>query len=141
MEMAAEQAVWDLATQQLKTGTSFVFAARGQSMRPSIPDGSQVTLIPLNNPVRPGDVVLARREEQVVLHRVLAYREGNWILKGDLNDATQRFRPEEIIGRVLSVRHGDRVQRYDTPFGRLRALFWLQISRRTPLWRRFRRLF
>ena len=139
--MTRERAIWDLAAERLEAGHPFTYTARGQSMRPTIPDGSVVTVAPLQEKIRPGVVVLARRGDLVVLHRAIRQEGECWILKGDLNDATQTFHADEIFGKLVEITHQEKTRRYDTLRARLSDGFWLQISRRSPLLRRITHFF
>ena len=65
-----------------ETGTVRVRAA-GTSMWPMIPDGAIVTLVRLEGPVRPGQIVLMDWGGVPVLHRVLRAVEGAVYTMGD----------------------------------------------------------
>ena len=91
----------------------------GRSMLPLIRDGDLVLVAHGHAAVRQGDVVVFRREGELVAHRVLrVYGSGagkRFLTKGD---NALRLDPllsaEEIVGRVLDVRRGDRQMSLDT---------------------------
>lgn len=74
-------------------------------MRPTIPDGSLVTLGPVApGAVRVGDVVLVQVGDGASLHRVVARWAGLVWTKGDLNPWRDPPVPAaSVIGRALSV--------------------------------------
>lgn len=133
-------ALWELAAQRLASGRPFELRARGDSMRPTIPDGALVTLAPLGTRgVRVGDVVLLQVGEGAVIHRVVARWGGLVWTKGDLNPWREPPMPEaSVVGRVIAVRQGDRTAR-DEGLGAavlraaLTAAAWMpRRRRRTP---------
>ena len=102
-----------------RAGEQHLIPITGRSMRPLIRDGDLVLVAHGHADVRQGDVVVFRREGKLVAHRVLrVYGAGTgkrFLTKGD--NAPQ-FDPllgaEEIVGRVLAVRRGDRQMSLDT---------------------------
>lgn len=79
--------------------------ARGASMRPAIPHGAAVHLIPTRE-ARPGDIVLATLPSgEPVLHRVTRVRGTRIILRGDsLLRADPAISVDAVIGVVDLVR-------------------------------------
>jgi len=88
------------------------FTARGNSMRPWIPDGSSVTIAPMDTP-RVGDIALALFHGQPILHRIFEVKAQEVVLGGDLNGAVQRCNREDIVGVAVSCQ---------TPQGRRKKL-------------------
>jgi hypothetical protein len=63
---------------QFSSGPAVTFTARGGSMTPLVTDGQEVSVYPMPRPefLVPGDVVVARVEGRVYLHKVLAVDQG-----------------------------------------------------------------
>jgi hypothetical protein len=100
----------------------------GGSMLPLIRDGDHVLVAHGCAGVRRGDVVVFRREGQLIAHRLLRVYGGDaeptFVTKGD--NAAQFDPPlsaDEIVGRVLAVERGDRYMSLDTTTWRV--LGWL----------------
>lgn len=98
-----------LAAQVLRSGTPLRLVARGLSMLPTLWPGDRLTLEgQALDRVREGDVVLFVRDGRFFIHRVLRTSDagGNVCLtRGDaMPDADAAVRPEELLGRVVSVR-------------------------------------
>ena len=95
---------------------------RGESMLPALWPGDVVEIesCSLDN-VRPGDIVLAQRDERLVLHRLVACRRPTgFLLRGDcVPSPDPLLPPEALLGRLVS-RGGDG---QETPAGALRQ--WL----------------
>ena len=104
---------------QLRAGYLVDFIARGNSMRPWVPDGSAITLAPMDNP-RVGDIALAIHCETPILHRILKIDGETLFLGGDLNGAVQTRTRQEVFGVAV---------RCVTPDGKHRTL-------RNGLWNR-----
>lgn len=83
------RAAIDLAGELLARGRTVRYRARGRSMWPTILDGDRLTLAPVTEPVRTGDVVFLPTDDFGLAHRVVA-RAGRWCcVKGDA-----RVRPD-----------------------------------------------
>lgn len=82
----------------------------GDSMWPSLRAGDVACVEPLAGEPRPGEVVLARLPEALVVHRVLACDAGGCALRGDNSDgADPRVPVSQVLGLVRRVRRGGRV--------------------------------
>ena len=79
----------------------------GDSMWPSLRSGDQAGVEPLEGTPRPGDVLLARFDHALVLHRLTRWESGVVALRGD-NTATEDppLAPSRVLGRVRQVRRG-----------------------------------
>ncbi|WXH33557.1 hypothetical protein WA016_07564 [Myxococcus stipitatus] len=76
-------------------------------MWPSLRSGDLAGVAPLTREPRPGEVVLARFDDALVLHRVQALRQGHWSLRGDNAPGEDPpIAPSRILGTVLRVRRG-----------------------------------
>ncbi|MDD5371246.1 MAG: S26 family signal peptidase [Anaerolineaceae bacterium] len=101
-----------LATDILQSGNGLRFKALGTSMRPFILDGDLVEI----EPVKPeeldcGDVILCRLHPYLlVLHRVVAIRDGAYIVQGDA-----LVRPDGIVSSSDIVGRAHRILRDNQP--------------------------
>jgi len=107
----------------LRAGRPVRLRARGQSMRPFIPDGSEVLVVPLDSPPCVGEVVLVQVAGELALHRVVevfpAAGRRYVRTRGDARRTPDPPLPvESILGRAAEVRVGDRTIRLDTVPGR-----------------------
>lgn len=93
-----------LVREALSLGRSVTIRARGHSMRPLIPDGSLVEIVPLPRSPRVGDVLALGRGRHLVVHRVHAVTEAGVVTMGDGGAKPDRpFEPCEILGIVRRV--------------------------------------
>jgi signal peptidase len=78
---------------------------RGDSMWPSLRSGDLAGVEPLAREPRPGDVVLARFDHALVLHRVKRCEAGVLALRGDNSPSDDPpLPPSRVLGRVCRVR-------------------------------------
>ncbi|MCP3142182.1 S24 family peptidase [Pyxidicoccus xibeiensis] len=83
---------------------------RGDSMWPSLRAGDLAGVEPLEREPRPGDVVLARFDHALVLHRVRRCEAGAVVLRGDNSPAEDPLLPcSRVLGHVRRVRRGGAV--------------------------------
>ncbi len=83
---------------------------RGDSMWPSLRAGDLAGVEPLAGEPAPGEVVLARFDHALVLHRVRRCESGVLALRGDNSPAEDPPLPRSrILGRVRRVRRGGAV--------------------------------
>lgn len=97
-----------------QAGEEHWIPVRGTSMLPLLRQGDQLLVAHGRQDVRRGDIVVFRREDGLIAHRVLRVmsHQGKLILrtKGDnvleLDPASDE---DELVGRVLQVRRGELV--------------------------------
>ena len=121
-----------LAKQLLREGKKIEIPVKGGSMRPFLFDGETVVVAPVgvDCPLRKCDIILAETSTgQVMMHRIREISPAGIRMKGDGNlYQSELIRPEDVMGRVLSVvRHGKTISLY-TPLGLFLARIW------TPVW-------
>lgn len=99
-------------------------------MYPSLRDGDWVFVNP-SAPVRAGHIAVFERDGTTVVHRVVSVRLG--LEMGDACRHANRFRPEQVLGRVVALARGGHTIDLTTPHrawvtGRLRwirSVGWL----------------
>lgn len=121
-----------LAKQLLREGKKIEIPVKGGSMRPFLFDGETVVVAPVgvDCPLRKCDIILAETSTgQVMMHRIREISPAGIRMKGDGNlYQSELIRPEDVMGRVLSVvRHGKTISFY-TPLGLFLARIW------NPVW-------
>ena len=121
-----------LAKQLLREGKKIEIPVKGGSMRPFLFDGETVVVAPVgvDCPLRRCDIILAETSTgQVMMHRIREISPAGIRMKGDGNlYQSELVRPEDVMGRVLSVvRHGKTISLY-TPLGLFLARIW------NPVW-------
>ena len=121
-----------LAKQLLREGKKIEIPVKGGSMRPFLFDGETVVVAPVgvDSPLRKCDIILAETSTgQVMMHRIREISPAGIRMKGDGNlYQSELIRPEDVMGRVLSVvRHGKTISLY-TPLGLFLARIW------NPVW-------
>jgi len=99
----------------LAKGVPFRFKARGFSMHPFIQDEDVVTVLPMEGKQpRMGEVAafFHPHTRKLVVHRILARRDGGYLLRGDNTPESDGLIPSEgLLGRVARVeRNGQRVR-------------------------------
>lgn len=111
-----------------KTGSLKVYI-NGSSMLPSLRPGDYVLVEACQaGSLRPGEILVARREADLVTHRLLGQAAQGWLLKGDASAlADEPIPAEAILGRVVAlVRDGKQISLDRTDWqSASRRLFWL----------------
>ena len=99
----------ELALELLARGEAVRVRARGASMRPWVRDGDVVVLQAAASP-RVGDIVLLRRGDFGLLHRVVARRaDGRCCVAGDaLPRADGWFLPEDLVAVAVAIERDGR---------------------------------
>ena len=101
---------WRLVHGDLEPGESVFLTVQSGSMLPSMPVGSRIEVgVVAGNAYRVGDVVVFRRGDRLVAHRLLfgwTAGPGGWFLqRGDGVSPAGFLRPGAILGQVRAV-HG-----------------------------------
>ncbi len=112
----------------LKEGKPIRFFAQGRSMWPWIKAGDLVRIVPIDGPLRRGDVVLIERSPgDVLLHRLMEHQEGQLRLQGDhRNQDDGWFDRSQAIGKLAAIERKGRAIR----ISRFRALLLSRFLRR-----------
>ena len=110
---------------------------KGDSMWPSLRAGDVACVEPLVGEPAPGEVVLARLAEVLVVHRVLQRDASGYVLRGDNSDAEDpRLPSSRVLGRVRRVKRGGEVLEQDRwDVGPRRVGRWrVVVKRRLASW-------
>jgi len=94
-----------LAQDLASKGELVRFVTHGASMAPSIPSGSEVTVVPCaREDVRPGWVVMVRSPQGILVHRAVAGTNGALVLWGDAMPSPDGpLDSFEMIGHVVAI--------------------------------------
>jgi signal peptidase I len=99
----------------------------GHSMLPLLRAGDQVQVAATSSYVL-GDLVLFQQSGQLIVHRIVAHsgqvtavdESPTWICQGDnCTMADPPITPSQILGKVVTLRRGDAIQRIDSWWWRL----------------------
>ena len=93
-----------LVADVLRRGGRLRLQVRGESMLPTLWPGDVVEIASCSlDDVRPGEIVLARRDGRLFLHRLAAPCTPNgFLLRGDsMPGPDPRFPPEALLGRLV----------------------------------------
>jgi signal peptidase I len=129
----------------LESGNSVELPASGYSMFPTLRPGDKVLISPVteNIPPVPGDILIIKDDNILVLHRLIEIRkdiEGNivFITRGDsMNESDSPARGDQIVGIVYSFRRNNKRRslrcRNPTKHGynlnRVRLWIWGKVKR------------
>jgi len=100
----------DQARQQLARSIPLEIRMSGSSMRPAIEDGDLITILPVSDTIRPGDIVLYQsRFDTAVIHRVIridrSSSERMVVTRGDASSQNDLPVPlHRILGVVKGVK-------------------------------------
>ncbi len=97
-------------------------------MWPWIKAGDLVRIVPIDGPLRRGDVVLIERSPgDLLLHRLMEHQEGQLRLQGDhRNEDDGWFDRSQAIGKLAAIERNGRAIR----ISRFRALLLSRMTRR-----------
>lgn len=129
-----------LASEILADGKILRFRANGFSMSPFIRDGDIIDVQPDSaERIRKGDIILCRYEpDRLLAHRVVQIdgegSKSKYIIQGDaLYQPDGIISSEQVLGRVVAIRHDGKHMRIDFLPGRVYTIMWIKIA---PLGRR-----
>lgn len=106
-----------------QAGETHYIPLRGSSMLPLLQDGDHVLVSHNRDEIQFGDIVVFQRVDGLVAHRVLRVDTSGdrrtLRTKGDnALGLDPKMNEEELVGKVLLVRRGDRKMNVDTPVWR-----------------------
>ena len=103
--------------EELERSGSLVFTNKGRSMMPLLREDRDLMVIEKKGPERckKYDVVLFKRGEKYVLHRILQVRAKDYYIVGDNRRQGEYVRDEQILGVLTQVVRDGKTIRMDDP--------------------------
>lgn len=120
----------------------WVSTVEGHSMMPMLRQGQDIIVVeqkPLK--IKKYDVVLIRRENKLVLHRVVKVYKTGFLFVGDNSFYKETINYEQIIGILKEFYQGDKLISVDNKKYRRYAFFRVHTYYLRLFWFRFRNLF
>lgn len=89
----------------------FRFPLHGTSMRPTLPDGCEVEIVPLPGSPPLGSIVVFAEGDSLIAHRLVGRRGAHWILQGDGRLGPDKpLSPDHALGMASAAyRAGQRI--------------------------------
>lgn len=122
----------DLSSRILSNGGAFSFKAHGLSMHPFIRHGDVITVHPFRTcDLRLGDIACYNSAGgRLVVHRIVKKKAWNnqlvLKLRGDAApDSVEWIKSDQVMGRIVGVRRGDKNIPLCGGYRRLIALLWI----------------
>jgi hypothetical protein len=92
----------------LATEGKYVGPVKGFSMLPMlVAERDSVVIYAEKGPYKPLDVVLYKRGEDYVLHRIVRVLDGEYIIRGDNCYYDERVKKQQILGVLREFFHGE----------------------------------
>lgn len=112
-----------IVIEELNLGKKVTFKVKGQSMRPFFKDSiTDVTL--KKSTYRKWDVVLAKYQNQFVLHRIIKVYDDGFILRGDGAVRKEFVLIENVYGKVVFYKTKKQIIE-SSKFNRLKVKLWV----------------
>ena len=100
--------VFQEALAQMAEGRQVTLPFEGRSMETMLKGGKdEVVLAPVSQPLKRYDVVLYRRGEQYVLHRIVAVKGDRLLLRGDACVDKEEIAAADAVALMKQIRHAD----------------------------------
>jgi signal peptidase I len=112
------------------------FTAPGFSMTPFIRDGDTITIAPVSEKIRCGDVVAFMNpcRCKLTVHRIVNISSKGYLIKGDnMSEPDACVQRSSIIGRVVQVEHRSRQVRWGLGIERIIIAFLSRREWLTPM--------
>lgn len=110
MELSAKNMteLHPLICESIRDGGQFVFYPTGISMLPTvIPNEDCVVLVEPKNIKKYDLILFTRPNGKYVLHRIINIKNGEYIIKGDNQNWTEKTTIDKVIAKVSEVRKKD----------------------------------
>lgn len=113
--------------EQLEKHGSYLSVPNGISMRPMIVGGRDAVLVKKlrNKPKRYDLVMYVRADMQGVIHRVVRYEKGRYVIIGDNCWQLEYVKPEQIKGIVTEFCHKGKWHKTDEKMYSLYVHLWM----------------
>ena len=119
------QLITSLIESELNVGDNIQFNVTSNSMRPILQIGDVIIAEVVNTGViKPGDIIVIRRADDFLTHRVISITKDGWFTKGDNNSIMDpMITTESLIGLVKEVYKNDqKIVLESTRLGRVKGL-------------------
>jgi len=116
-----------LIKEKLTDGGSVEIKVIGTSMSPFYVD--KLTYVSISKPqfpLRPFQVILFKRGEVAVLHRIVKVKEQAYLVMGDAQNQMETVKQDQIVGVVTSHRYLDKVTEETNRWYLFKVWWWHQ---------------
>lgn len=112
-----------MMVEQLKQNKTISFTVIGQSMHPFFKDQETDVWLKKVAQYKKYDVVLFMYQQQILLHRIIKIKQGQYFLQGDGALRIEKVDKSHIYGKVIDFRtNGKMIRCYD-----LKVRLWVSI--------------
>jgi len=113
----------------LERDGKYISAPKGISMLPMIKGGRDAALVvKLSSPPKRYDLVMYARTEDVgVIHRVIRFKNSEYIICGDNCWQLEHVKPEQIYGIVTEFSHKGKWYKIDNRLYRIYVHLWVDL--------------
>lgn len=101
------QILYALAEEKLAADERVWMAFSGTSMLPTLRASDTILLEPLHDEPRVGDVLLFHNHGHRVVHRLVETKGETYILQGDNNIGTEQVHRNDLLAKLVRVKHRD----------------------------------
>ena len=119
------QLISSLLETDLHIGDQIQFNVTSNSMQPIMQIGDLIIVEVVNTEIiKPGDVIVIRRMDDFLTHRVISIKKDGWLTKGDNNVTMDPIvKKENLIGLVKELhKNNHRIVLETTRLGRVKGL-------------------
>ena len=111
---------------ELAENGAYILKTAGTSMRPLFKAGRDTVIVEkVAAPLKKYDVALYRGGEgRYILHRVIAVREGYYIIRGDNTFVKEMVSFDDVVGVLVSFRRGDKLSSVNDFGYKVYSRFW-----------------
>lgn len=86
---------------ELKAGNTVTFRPRGTSMSGRVESGEEVTVAPIEGPIKVDDIVLCQVQGRQYLHLVWATRGSRYLIGNNRGRVNGWVQADKIFGRLV----------------------------------------
>ena len=110
---------------QLDLFGHLVISPKGTSMLPFLKENKNSVDIGLpKEPIKKYDIVLYKKDDLYILHRVIKCEEGFFIICGDNSNVLEKIPKQDIIGVVTEIISANKKTMANNRFLRFRVMVW-----------------
>ena len=135
------EALAELIALQLERGGRASLTVTGSSMMPMLYDRrDSVTLMPVGDQLKKGDVILYRRENgRYVLHRIIALEKEGYVCSGDNQAMREKVLPAQVLAVVDGFTRKGKTCSNNAFWYRLYRAVWVELFFLRPCYIAIRR--